>query len=113
MDVEGLSGPDRAMLCILATWTGLRRHELGSITRESVHLENATGSITVIAGYTQLEMQDKEEAIHSLPTPATPASEPNIIVVAAEVLESLVTAMVTGKSIFCSHGLTLGGSVID
>ena len=58
MEIEGLDGPDRAMLYILATWTGFRRRELSSITRASVHLDNG-------------------KAIHGLPTPTIRASASN------------------------------------
>lgn len=36
--IEGLPGPDRAMLYILATWTGFRRGELAALTRRSFDL---------------------------------------------------------------------------
>jgi len=37
--VEGISGPDRAILYVLSAWTGFRRKELASLTRRSFDLE--------------------------------------------------------------------------
>lgn len=55
--IEGLSGPDRAMLYILAAWTGFRRRELSSITRSSIDLSDS-GQITVMAGYSKRRRKD-------------------------------------------------------
>ena len=56
--IEGLCGTDRAMLYVLATWTGFRRRELSSIVGRSVQIENGNGSITVAAGYSKRRRQD-------------------------------------------------------
>lgn len=38
-DVEGMTGPDRAMLYVLSAWTGFRRAELAALTRRSLDLD--------------------------------------------------------------------------
>ena len=37
--VQGILGPDRAMLYTLAAWTGFRKGELGSLTTRSFQLD--------------------------------------------------------------------------
>jgi len=39
-DVQCVSGPDRAMLYVLAAWTGFRREELASLTLKSFNLDS-------------------------------------------------------------------------
>jgi len=56
--VEGLAGKDRAMLYILAAWTGYRRRELSSITRKSVEFTEQSATITVVAGYSKRRRKD-------------------------------------------------------
>lgn len=51
--IEGIPGPDRAMLYILAGWTGYRRAELASLTLRSFDLGNETPSVSVQSGYTK------------------------------------------------------------
>lgn len=50
---QGISGPDRAMLYILAGWTGYRRGELASLTLRSFDLDGPTPAVSVPAGYTK------------------------------------------------------------
>ena len=56
--VEGLAGPDRAMLYLLAGWTGFRRKELASLTRGSFDLESTPPTVTVKAAYAKNKRQD-------------------------------------------------------
>jgi integrase len=37
--IEGIAGPDRAMLYILASWTGFCTGEIGSLTRQPLQLD--------------------------------------------------------------------------
>jgi integrase len=58
--VEGISGHDRAMLYLLAAWTGYRKGELGSLTlRHFVGLDTDTPMITVRAGYSKRRRDDR------------------------------------------------------
>ncbi len=54
----GLSGPDRAMLYLLAAWTGLRRGEIGSLTRRSFDFESEAPTVTVAAAYSKHRRED-------------------------------------------------------
>ena len=57
--VEGISGHDRAMLYLLAAWTGYRKGELGSLTlRHFVGLDTDTPMIVVRAGYSKRRRED-------------------------------------------------------
>src|SRR5262249_33060058 len=58
MDIEGVSGPDRAMLYALAAWTGLRRKELASLTVRSLNLESNPPTVTVSATCAKNSKQD-------------------------------------------------------
>jgi hypothetical protein len=51
--VEGICGPDRAMMYVLAAWTGYRRGEIGSLTRESFDLASDPATVTVEAGHSK------------------------------------------------------------
>ena len=46
---EGMSGEDRAMLYVLATWTGFRRGELAALTRRNLELDLPTPTISLPA----------------------------------------------------------------
>lgn len=59
-NIEGMSGPDRAMLYVLAGWTGLRKGELGSLTRRSFQLDLAPAIVTVRAGYSKRRREDSQ-----------------------------------------------------
>ena len=54
----GLLGRDRAMLYILAAWTGFRRGELGSLTLRGFKLEGNMPTVTVEASYSKHRRQD-------------------------------------------------------
>ena len=56
--VEGIAGQDRAMLYVLATWTGYRRRELASLRLRSVELDAGTPSIRLEAAYSKRRRQD-------------------------------------------------------
>ena len=58
--IEGMSGPDRAMLYVLAGWTGFRKGELGSLTRTSFRLEGEPATVTVAAGYSKRRRTDTQ-----------------------------------------------------
>jgi integrase len=51
--IEGISGPDRAMLYVMACWTGYRRKELAAVTQDSLDLESNPPTVTVPAAYTK------------------------------------------------------------
>ena len=53
-----LSGPDRFMLYLVASNTGLRNQELASLTPESFDLDGAEPSVTVQASYCKHRRQD-------------------------------------------------------
>lgn len=48
-DIQCTSGPDRAMLYVLAAWTGYRRGELASLTKASFDLKSSPPSVQVKA----------------------------------------------------------------
>ncbi len=57
----GLKGVDRAMLYLLATWTGFRRGELGSLTlRNFVGLDTETPVVTLNATYSKRRRNDNQ-----------------------------------------------------
>lgn len=58
--IEGITGPDRVMLYILAAWTGLRKGELGSLTQRSLHLHGTPPTVTVGACYSKRRRQDTQ-----------------------------------------------------
>lgn len=51
--IEGISGPDRAMMYILASWTGFRKGEIGSLTLRSLRLDDDPPTATVDACYSK------------------------------------------------------------
>jgi integrase/recombinase XerD len=58
--VEGISGPDRAMLYMLAGWTGFRKGELGSLTLRSLNLDGNPPTATVAAGFSKRRRDDMQ-----------------------------------------------------
>jgi site-specific recombinase XerD len=54
----GLLGRDRAMLYVLAAWTGFRRGELSSLTLRSFDLESSPATVAVNAAYSKRRQQD-------------------------------------------------------
>jgi len=59
----GLTGPDRAMLYILAAWTGFRRGELGSLTLKSFNLKRNNPTVSVEAAYSK-HRRDDVQVLH-------------------------------------------------
>jgi integrase/recombinase XerD len=58
--IEAIAGPDRAMLYVLAAWTGFRKGELGSLTLRSFHLDDEPATATVAACYSKRRRQDSQ-----------------------------------------------------
>jgi integrase len=58
--IEGLSGPDRAMMYVLAAWTGFRKSEIGSLTLRSFALEADPPTATVAASFSKRRRQDTQ-----------------------------------------------------
>jgi integrase/recombinase XerD len=61
--IEGISGPDRAMLYILAGWTGFRKGELGSLTLRSLRLDANPPTATVAACFSK-HRRDDTQVLH-------------------------------------------------
>jgi hypothetical protein len=57
--VEGIPGPDRAVLYILSAWTGFRRKELSSLTAASFDLAADPPSVRVEAAYAKNRRTDE------------------------------------------------------
>ena len=62
--IETVAGPDRAVLYILAAWTGYRRKELGFLTVRSFDLDGDTRTVRVQAAYSKNKRTD-EIPLHS------------------------------------------------
>ncbi len=58
--VEGISGPDRAMMYTLASWTGFRKGEIGSLTGRSFQLDSDPPTATVEACYSKRRRRDTQ-----------------------------------------------------
>ena len=56
--LEGVSGPDRAMLYRLALGTGFRANEIRSLTPESFDLDAEVPTVTIEAGYSKHRRRD-------------------------------------------------------
>jgi integrase len=56
--LQHLSGPDRAMLYIIASYTGFRRNEIGSVTVRSFDFDSDPPTLTVQAGYSKHRRTD-------------------------------------------------------
>jgi len=56
--IQSVTGPDRAMLYVLAAWTGYRRQELASLTRSSFKLNTTPPKVTVTAAYSKRRRLD-------------------------------------------------------
>jgi integrase/recombinase XerC len=89
--IEGVSGRDRAMIYVLAAWTGFRRNEIGSLTVQSFRLHDDPPTAGVppkvaqtlarhadirltLGLYTHVELHDQAAAIESLPAPPVAAA---------------------------------------
>jgi integrase len=55
----GISGPDRAMLYLVASYTGLRASELASLTRTSFDLDAEPPTVKVAAAYSKHRREDR------------------------------------------------------
>ncbi len=58
--VESIPGIDRAMLYVLAAWTGLRKGEIGSLTPASFRLASNPPTVTVAAAYSKHRREDTQ-----------------------------------------------------
>ena len=58
--IEGISGPDRAMMYVLAAWTGFRKGEVGSLTLRSLKFDDDPPTATVAACYSKRRHQDTQ-----------------------------------------------------
>jgi integrase len=58
--IEGISGPDRAMMYVLSGWTGFRKGEIGSLTLRSLDLDGEPPTATVAACYSKHRRQDTQ-----------------------------------------------------
>ncbi len=55
-----LPGPDRAMMYVLAAWTGYRKAEISSLTKRSIRLDSAPPTVTVAAAYSKRKRKDTQ-----------------------------------------------------
>lgn len=58
--IEGISGPDRAMIYEVAVWTGFRKAEIGSLTIQSLDLDSDVCTATVPAAFSKRRRQDTQ-----------------------------------------------------
>ncbi len=58
--IEGITGPDRAIMYLLAAWTGYRKGELGSLTIRSFDFDTDPPSVTVEAAYSKRRRRDTQ-----------------------------------------------------
>jgi len=56
--IQGMSGPERALLYVVAAWTGFRRSELASLTVSQLQLNGNEPTITVSAAYSKRRRRD-------------------------------------------------------
>jgi len=59
-NVESIPGPDRAMMYVLAAWTGFRKGEIGSLTLRSLRLDDDPAIATVAACYSKRRREDSQ-----------------------------------------------------
>jgi integrase len=57
---DGIPGPDRSMMYILAACTGYRRGEIGSLTLQSFALDRDLATVTVSAAYSKHRQTDPQ-----------------------------------------------------
>jgi integrase len=57
-ELQGISGPDRAILYIVAAYTGYRRNEIGSVRPTSFDFISDPPTMTVQAGYSKRRRHD-------------------------------------------------------
>jgi len=58
--IEGISGPDRAMIYLIAAWTGFRKGEIGSLTVQSFDLDAEVPTATVAAAFSKRRREDSQ-----------------------------------------------------
>jgi len=58
--IEGIPGPDRAVMYVLAAWTGFRKGEIGSLTLSSLRLDDDPPTATVEACYSKRRREDTQ-----------------------------------------------------
>ncbi len=58
--IESISGADRAMMYVLAAWTGYRKGEIGSLTLQSLQLDADPPTATVSAAYSKRRREDSQ-----------------------------------------------------
>jgi site-specific recombinase XerD len=58
--IEHISGADRAMMYVLAAWTGLRKGEIGSLTLRSFPFDADPPFVCVAAGYSKRKRTDRQ-----------------------------------------------------
>ncbi len=59
-EVVCIPGPDRAMMYVLAAWTGYRKTEISSLTKRSIQLDADPPTVTVSAAYSKRKRQDTQ-----------------------------------------------------
>jgi len=60
LPIEAIPGFDRAMMYVLAGWTGFRKGEIGSLTLRSLQLDADPATATVAACYSKRRRQDTQ-----------------------------------------------------
>jgi len=58
--IESISGTDRAIMYVLAAWTGYRKSELGSLTPASLQLDANPPTATIEASYSKRRRMDTQ-----------------------------------------------------
>lgn len=58
--IESIPGPDRAMMYVLAAWTGFRKGEIGSLTQLSLRLDDEPPTATVAACHSKRRREDTQ-----------------------------------------------------
>lgn len=62
--VEGIAGPDRALMYLIAAWTGYRKGEIGSLTPQSFDLDGNPPTVSVEAAFSKRRRRDTQ-VLHS------------------------------------------------
>jgi integrase len=60
VNVENIPGADRAMIYVVAAWTGFRKGEIGSLTLKSLRLDEDPPTATVEACYSKRRRRDTQ-----------------------------------------------------
>ena len=58
--VESIPGSDRSVMYVLATWTGFRKGEIGSLTSQSFDFESDPPTVTVTANFSKRKRKDTQ-----------------------------------------------------